>query len=286
MSLPLKVKKTYKLYINGAFERSESGRSRPVQDPQEQFVANVCESSRKDLRTAVQAAKNGAKSWASRSAYNRSQLLYRIAEMLEYRSYDLIKELMVDGYSKSEAEMQLTQAIEIWVSYAGWADKFSALFSTVNPVASAHFNFSVPEPVGTVVVDASLANGFAVLHPLLAPILCGGNTVVMLLPQKNILANLTMAEVFHTSDVPGSVINLLSYPLADVAEHMAAHQDVPSVCFVDVHETARKQLHTLAADNLKRVRFLASENLFTNLASPYEIMAYQEIKTTWHPIGL
>lgn len=286
MSLPLKVKKTYKLYINGAFERSESGRSRPVYDPAQNFMANVCESSRKDLRTAVVAAKNGAKSWASRSAFNRSQILYRIAEMLDYRSDDLIKELIADGYTKNEAEKQLREAIDVWVSYAGWSDKYSALFSSVNPVASAHFNFSVPEPVGTVVVDASLANGFAVLHSLLAPILCGGNTVVMIVPGKNVLANLTMAEIFHTSDVPSSVVNLLSCPLPDVAEHLAAHKDIPSVCFLDLDETNRKLLHMLAADNLKRVRFINSSEVPSHLVSPYEIMAYQEIKTTWHPIGL
>jgi acyl-CoA reductase-like NAD-dependent aldehyde dehydrogenase len=285
MSLPLKVKKTYKLYINGAFERSESGRSVPVPDANQQFLANVCESSRKDLRTAVQAAKNGAKAWAARSAFNRSQILYRIAEMLEHRSQELIHALTDEGCSNHEAEKQVIEAIAIWVSYAGWADKYSALFSTVNPVASAHFNFSIPEPVGTVVVDASSGNGFAVLHALLAPIICGGNTAVMLVPQKSVLANLTMAEIFHTSDVPASVINLLSFPLPDVPEHIAAHKEVPSACFLDLDPTKRKQLQTLAADNLKRIRFLDSKEVSASFSSPYEILAYQEIKTTWHPIG-
>jgi acyl-CoA reductase-like NAD-dependent aldehyde dehydrogenase len=204
--------------------------------------------------------------------------------VLNYRKSDFIDELVMEGFSKKEASSDVQHAIDLWVSYAGWTDKYSALFSSVNPVASSHFNFSVPEPVGTVGLYMVDLRGISSVAACLAPVLAGGNTAIAFLPSRGVLANLTMAEVFHTSDVPSGVINVLSSPLPDVASHLASHRDLASVAFYGLHSDLQKEMQQLASANMKRIRF--SENQSTSESSPYEIMAYQEIKTTWHPIGL
>jgi acyl-CoA reductase-like NAD-dependent aldehyde dehydrogenase len=284
--MDITVKKTYKHYVDGQFIRSESGRTEKVISKNGSVITNINVCSRKDLRSAVQSAHKSSTSWAKRSAYNRGQILYRIAEVLSQRQEEFIHELMLEGMSKKDAQVQVAKSIEIWVSYAGWSDKYNAIFSTVNPVASAHFNFSNPEPVGFVGLDASSANGFDTLNALIAPIVCGGNTAVILLPQKGVLAGLSMAEILHTSDVPPGVVNLFSAPLNDTLDHLYAHRDIPSVCSVDTPVENKKRYQELASDNMKRIRFVESKELLTFTSSPYEIIAYQEIKTTWHPIGL
>lgn len=284
--MDINVKKTYKHYVDGQFIRSESGRTHVVTDNKGHTLAHVNVCSRKDLRISVQAAHKSAQSWAKRSAYNRGQILYRIAEVLTNRSSEFIHELKLEGFSEKNAREQVEKSIELWVSYAGWCDKYQAIFSTVNPVASSHFNFSNPEPVGYVGLDASRANGFYVLNAGIAPILCGGNAVVIFLPNKGVLAGLSLAEVFHTSDVPAGVVNLLSCPLPDTLEHLYAHRDIPSVSSLDTATDDKKRYQEIAADNMKRIRFIDSDEVIKSSSTPYEIMAYQEIKTTWHPIGL
>lgn len=284
--MDITVKKTYKHYVDGQFIRSESGRTEKVISKNGSVITHINVCSRKDLRSAVQASHKASTSWAKRSAYNRGQILYRIAEVLSHRQEEFIQELMLEGISKKEAQAQVAKSIELWVSYAGWSDKYQAIFSSVNPVATSHFNFSIPEPVGFVGLDASSADSFLTLNAGLAPIICGGNSAVVLLPQNGVLAGLSMAEVLHTSDVPAGVVNLLSSPLNDTLDHLYAHRDVPSVCSIDSTEENRKRYQELASDNMKRIRFIESKELSKFTSSPYEIIAYQEIKTTWHPIGL
>jgi len=284
--MDITVKKTYKHYLGGQFIRSESGRTEKVLSTDGNVIAHVNACSRKDLRSAVQAAHASGASWAKRSAYNRGQILYRVAEVLTNRSEEFIHELMLEGFSRNEAQLQVSNSIDVWVSYAGWSDKYQAIFSSVNPVASSHFNFSNPEPVGFVGIDASTASGLLILNAAIAPVLCGGNSVIVLLPQKGVLAGLSMGEVFHTSDVPAGVVNLLSAPLSDTLDHLYAHRDIPSISSIDSSSENKKRFQELAADNMKRIRFLDSKELCKSSSSPYEIMAYQEIKTTWHPIGL
>jgi len=284
MSIDLAVKKTYKHFVGGQFIRSESGRTERILTPDGKFVSHVCATSRKDLRSAVEKARKTEATWSGKSAYNRGQILYRIAEVLSYRMSDFIDELSMEGFGKKEAKSDVQTAIDLWVSYAGWADKFSAMFSSVNPVASSYFNFSVPEPVGTVGLHLSNLRGIAALAAGLAPVMAGGNTSIVLIPSQGILANLTMAEVFHTSDVPAGVVNLLGYPMPDVASHLASHRDLPSVAFFGLDQMLQKEMQQLASANMKHVRF--GDDKATKESSPYEIMAYQEIKTTWHPIGL
>ncbi len=284
MTMDLTVKKTYKHFVGGQFIRSESGRTERVLSSYGTFITHVCASSRKDLRGAVEKARKSAASWAGKSAYNRGQILYRIAEVLNYRKADFVDELLMEGFGKKEANQDVQTAIDLWVSYAGWTDKYSALFSSVNPVASSHFNFSVPEPVGTVGLHLTNLRGISALAACLAPVLAGGNTSIVLLPSYGVLANVTMGEVFHTSDVPAGVINLLSSPLPDVAAHLASHRDLSSVAFFGLPTDIQKEMQQLASANMKRIRF--AELNEPNESSPYDIMAFQEVKTTWHPIGL
>jgi len=284
VSTNLTVKKTYKHFVGGQFMRSESGRTVRILTPDGDFVTHVCATSRKDLRGAVEKARKSETAWSGKSAYNRGQILYRVAEVLSYRMSDFVDELTMEGFGKKEAKSDVQDAIDLWVSYAGWTDKYSALFSSVNPVASSHFNFSVPEPVGTIGLHLVNTRGIRALTAALAPVLAGGNTSVVLLPTQGILANLTMAEVFHTSDVPAGVVNLLSYPLSDVASHLAGHRDLASVVFMGLELDQQKELQQLASANLKRIRF--SGNIAPKESSPYDIMAFQEIKTIWHPVGL
>jgi len=286
MSTDIGVRKTYKLYISGGFERSESGRTDKITAPDGSFLAHICSASRKDLKSAVQSSRSAASSWAKKSAYNRGQILYRTAEVLTHRKSDFIDELVLEGYHLEEAQNDVDRAIAVWVSYAGWTDKFGAIFSSVNPVASSHFNFSVPEPVGSVAIDIRNLAGLHAMATCLAPILCGGNSCLALVPSRGVLACMSFAEVLHTSDVPHGVVNLLSAAQGDVLNNMVSHRDLPSVVVCTSNTSERKELQILASANMKRIRFIDSNYIADELSSPYEIMAYQEIKTTWHPIGM
>ncbi|MEO1237427.1 MAG: aldehyde dehydrogenase family protein [Planctomycetota bacterium] len=274
--------KTYKLYIGGKFPRTESGRHYKLEHGGE-VVANLCLASRKDFRNAVVAARAAQPGWAGATAYLRGQILYRIAEMLEGRASQFASELVRTGADPSEARAEVTAAIDCLVHYAGWADKYTQVFSSVNPVASSHFNFSLPGPTGVVGVIAPEDSGLFGLVSVVAPAIVGGNSVVVLASQTKALGAVTLAEVLHTSDLPGGVVNLLTGRRGELLEHFGSHMDVNAVVFSggDAEEVAA--LQTAAAENVKRV--IVRPDAASRSPSPYAILDTQELKTTWHPIG-
>jgi acyl-CoA reductase-like NAD-dependent aldehyde dehydrogenase len=261
----LPVRKTYKLYIGGAFPRSESGRSLEVEG------ANVARASRKDLRDAVRAAREALPKWASMTAYNRGQVLYRVAEIMEGRR-DQFEEL-----TGSEAEVD--SAIDRWVWYAGWADKLAQVLGSSNPVAGPYFNFTIPEPTGVVGIVAPEEPPLAGLVSRLAPAIVGGNTAVVIASERHPLAAITLSEVLATSDVPGGVVNVLTGRKQELCPVLAAHMDVNAVDLAGV-EGEREELERLAADNVKRVVRNGEGQ------SPWHAAAFLEMKTVWHPIGV
>lgn len=276
----LSVAKTYKLYINGKFPRTESGRYFALKKKGD-VVANICQASRKDLREAVVAGRAAQKSWAASSAYLKGQILYRAAEMLEGRRAQFVSELVAQGLPEPKAQSELDQAIDCLVHYAGWADKYQQIFSTVNPVASSHFNFSVPEPTGVVAVIAPQRSGLIGLVAAIAQAIVGGNTVIALASQSLPLCAISFAEVLHSSDVPAGVVNILTGYVDELGEHLASHMDINAIVYTGNSKTLLQELETLAANNVKRV--IARSKIETT--GPYTIRETQEIKTTWHPIG-
>ena len=278
----LAIKKTYKLYIGGKFPRTESGRILEVRDKNGELLVNASFASRKDFRNSVVAARGAFAGWAKSTAYLKGLILYRIAEVLEGRKAQFIEELTAAGMTIAEAQADVAEALGLLVYYAGWSDKYQAVFSSVNPVASAHFNFSVPEPSGVVAIAAPSNGSLASLVSTLAPVLVGGNAIV-LLSSHHVMTSISFAEVLVTSDVPGGVVNILTGSRAELVPELAKHMDVNSLllCSDDVEE--RKSTELLAAENLKRVVLEADSTL---KGSPYHITDFQEIKTTWHPIGV
>lgn len=281
MSTRVPVLKTYKLYIGGEFPRSESGRSYDYDDPRGRHIANVALASRKDFRNAVVAARTAFPKWAARSGYNRGQILYRIGEMLEGRRDQFVAELQQQGNGLAQARREVEQTIDRVVYFAGWADKFQQLFSTVNPVASSHFVFSVPEPTGVVAVIAPQTPALLGLVNLLMPVILGGNTAVALASEKQPLSAITFAEVLATSDLPAGVVNILTGSRQELLPHIAGHMDVNALVYGGDHDGERKLIQEQASLNLKRVVWPRADP-----ESPYVILDTQEIKTTWHPVGL
>ena len=283
----LGVLKTYKLYIGGKFPRTESGRFYKLTSPSGEVLANMCQASRKDFREAVVAARAAQGKWASATAYNRGQILYRIAEMLEGRAGQFVSELMQMGAEPADAKAEVACAIDRLVYYAGWCDKYQQVFSSVNPVASSHFNFSLPEPTGVVSVIAPDDTALIGLVSVIAPIIAGGNSCVVLGSQSQALCTITFAEVLHTSDLPGGVVNLLTGERDELLEHFASHMDVNAIVYCGFDAGEIEKLRTLAADNVKRaVTRNRSDWLSDDAQSPYDILDTVEIKTTWHPIGV
>ena len=281
------VAKTYKLYIDGKFPRSESGRYYPLQNGGSEVLANICRASRKDFREAVVAARNAVSGWSKASAYLRGQILYRTAEMLEGRSEQFVAELEQQGVARRLAQAEVTASVERLVHYAGWADKYQQIFSAVNPVASSHFNFSVLEPTGVVAVIAPESSGLLGLVSNVAPAVAGGNTCVVLASQTLPLSAISFAEVLHASDFPVGVVNLLTGLKEELIEQFASHMDVNAVIYCDDEAGAKRKIGELAADNIKRV--ILRSGIDWNDASaqsPYFISDTQEVKTTWHPIGV
>lgn len=278
------VLKTYKLYIGGAFPRTESGRYTKLPNAKGEVLANVCRASRKDFRNAVSAAGKALPGWSGKSAFNRSQILYRMAEMLEQRAPLFVAEMVQMGYSKSRATAEVEQCVDRTVYYAGWCDKFQQIFSAVNPVASPHFNFSVPEPMG--VVTMLVANDTALLSLLsnLLPAIAGGNTAVVLASEKYPLSSITLAEVINDSDVPGGVVNILTGQRAELSKHMAGHMGVHALILDDAPAADAATIQEQCTDNLKRFYLRDSDWSDDDSQHPYLIMDTQEIKTTWHPI--
>lgn len=282
----LAVLKTYKVYIGGMFPRSESGRSYVLKGPGGKPIANVCNCSRKDFRDAVVAARAAQGGWASRSAYNRGQILYRIAEMLEGRSGQFVQELMLGGSNQAEALREVATSIDRLLYYAGWSDKYQQIFSSVNPVSSSHFNFSLLEPMGVVSILGPEESGLLGLISTIAPTICGGNACVALVSTSRPLAAVTLAEVLATSDLPGGVVNLLTGRRGELLEHFASHMDVNACIHCGFDATELAMIRTKSSDNVKRV--VSYDHAWTSDSSqsPYFILDTQEVKTTWHPIGL
>ncbi|MCR6721122.1 MAG: aldehyde dehydrogenase family protein [Chitinophagaceae bacterium] len=281
----LPVLKTYKIYIGGQFPRTESGRYYSPVNKRGQKLANVCLCSRKDLRDAVVSARGAAGGWSGRAAFNRSQILYRMAEMLEGRRAQFLDELQQMDYSAASAEEEINLSIDRLIYYAGWCDKYQQLFSSVNPVGSPHFNFSVPEPTGVVAAIAPQQSALLGLVSIMAPIIAGGNTLVIMASENKPLAAVTFAEVLHSSDLPGGVVNILTGKPGEILSWMADHMDINAVVYTEKDETAKKLLREKSAGNLKRVHFYDQTDWKTDKAeSPYFILDCQEIKTTWHPV--
>ena len=280
MSNRIDVKKTYKLYINGAFPRTESGRTYEVKSAAGKFIANPCLASRKDLREAVVAARAAHVGWNKATAYNRGQILYRIAEMLEGRSAQFVEEIMIStGVTKVKGEREVTDSVDRLVWYAGWTDKIASLAGSTNPVAGPYYNFTIPESMGVVAAIAPETPSLLGLIDAIAPIIASGNTVIILASTKAPLSALTFAEVLATSDLPAGVVNILTGKKDEIAPWMASHMDIDAI---DISGLPRKQavaIKVAGAQNLKRIHSFKSND-------PGRIVAFMEAKTVWHPIGL
>jgi len=281
----LEVIKTYKIYIGGQFPRTESGRYYIATNNKGEQLANVCLSSRKDFRDAVVSARNAFKGWSARAAFNRGQILYRIAEMFEGRKAQFIEELVKQDASKAQAQKEVTLSIDRLIYYAGWCDKYQQIFGTVNPVASSHFNFSVPESTGVVAAIASQESSLIGLVSAIAPIIAGGNTCVILASETKPLCAVSFAEVVNSSDVPGGVVNILTGKPSELFSHFASHMDVNAIVYCGNDELIQKEIQQKAAGNVKRVLIYQDVNWLSEKGqTPYYILDLQEIKTTWHPI--
>ena len=280
----LSVLKTYKIYIGGQFPRTESGRYYSPLDAAGKPLANVCLSSRKDLRNAVVAARKAFGGWSERAAFNRGQILYRIAEMLEGRRSQFVEELMLQGSSEKSANQEVDLSIDRLVYYSGWTDKYQQIFSAVNPVASSHFNFSVLEPMGVVGVVAPQNSSLIGLVSTIIPIVAGGNTVVVLASEKWPLCAVTFAEVLHTSDVPGGIINILTGTEKELIEQFGSHMDINAVLYAGDTAENYKTLQVLASETVKRIVKFKLNPSDETAENPYLIQDFQEVKTTWHPI--
>jgi acyl-CoA reductase-like NAD-dependent aldehyde dehydrogenase len=280
----LPIRKTYKLYIGGEFPRSESGRSYQVNDAEGSLLAWAARASRKDLRDAVKAARAAFGGWSAKTAYNRGQILYRVAELMEGRRAQFEDEA---GHSGSpDAEREVTASIDRWVWYAGWADKLHHVTGTVNSVAGPYFNFTLPEPTGVVGLVAPEELPLLGLVSRVAPAIVSGNAAVVLASERAPLPAVTLTEVLATSDVPGGVVNLLTGLKTELTPWLAGHMDVNAIDLTGVAEHLRMELEQLAADNVKRVTAADVADPFDDAAqSPYAITPFLEMKTVWHPVG-
>jgi acyl-CoA reductase-like NAD-dependent aldehyde dehydrogenase len=290
MSTRLDVKKTYKLYIGRKFPRSESGRYLPAHGADGRHLDNYCWASRKDFRDAVVAARAAVDGWSKATAYNRGQILYRAAEMLQNRASELVSEVARStGVSAARAKREVTLAIDRLVHFAGWTDKFAQVFGSVNPVATSHFDFTTPEPTGVVVVLAPDEPSLVALVSLVAPVILSGNTAIVITSDKFPLPAITFSELLATSDLPGGVVNILTGKRADLMAHIASHLDVNAIVDATGDAELGAKLQAGTAINLKRYakRSLAPADWFTAKAEDaYWILDTVEMKTAWHPIGI
>ena len=280
----LEVLKTYKIFIGGQFPRTESGRYYTPLDSKGKALANICLSSRKDVRNAVVAARKAFGPWSERSAFNRGQILYRIAEMLEGRQAQFVDELMRQGSSKVAATNEVNLSIDRIVYYAGWCDKYNQVVSSVNPVSSSHFNFSSLEPMGVVGIVAEQSTSLIGLVSLILPAICGGNSTVVLASEKLPLCAVTFSEVIHSSDVPAGVINILTGSPEEMAVTLASHMDVNALITSNLESKLSNKLSLLSVDNLKRKFDYEVNWVEKEKQALHYISDLQEIKTTWHPI--
>jgi acyl-CoA reductase-like NAD-dependent aldehyde dehydrogenase len=281
----LEVLKTYKIYIGGQFPRTESGRYYTPKNKAGQALANICLSSRKDFREAVVSARNAFGGWSAKTAFNRGQILYRIAEMLEGRKAQFIDELVKQDSTAKQAEEEVNTCIDRLIYYAGWCDKFQQVFGAVNPVASSHFNFSVPEPTGVVAIVSPQQTSLLGLVSVIAPVIAGGNTCIVLASETKPLCAVTFAEVLNSSDVSGGVVNILTGKPSELVKYFADHMDINSIVYCENDVETKKLIQEKGSLNVKRVVLYDKVKWNTDEAeTPYFIMDTQEIKTTWHPI--
>jgi acyl-CoA reductase-like NAD-dependent aldehyde dehydrogenase len=288
----VEVRKTYKLYIGGAFPRTESGRSYEVFDARGRLLANASRGTRKDIREAVRAARKAFPGWSAKTAYNRSQILYRIADLMEGRREQFIAEVAAaQGVGRQRATREVDAAIDRWVWYAGWADKFSQVVGTVNQVNGSYFNFSVPEPTGVVGVIAPEDSSLLGLVSRLAPVIVGGNAAVVVASESRPLPAVTLTEVLATSDVPGGVVNVVTGLRREVVPALAAHMDVNALDAFGVAPSEAVAVEESGVENVKRVirpprgGLERYDWLADSAQSPYLIGQFIETKTVWHPIG-
>jgi len=277
----LDINKTYKLFIAGAFPRSESGRVYEIKGANKKFIANPAMASRKDLRDSVVAAKAAQSGWANATAFNRGQILYRIAEIMQGRSEQFVDEICaLEGVSNKAAKIQVAEAIDTWVWYSGWCDKLSSVTGSLNQVSGPFYNFTTPEPLGVVAIFAESKPSLLGVVRTLAPVLAGGNTAVLIASESYPLPAVTLSEVLATSDIPGGVVNILTGKTAELAPWVASHMEIDGVDVAGLSKKQEEELKLVGADNLKRVfRFAPTNN-------PERILSFMEQKTVWHPIGL
>lgn len=280
----LEVLKTYKIYIGGKFPRTESGRYYTPENKKGEQLGNICLSSRKDVRNAVVAARKAFGGWAERPAFNRSQILYRIAEMLEGRKGQFIDELVFQGASQKEANAEVELSIDRLIYYAGWCDKINQVLGSVNPVSSSHFNFSVTEPTGVVGVVPEEKSSLIGLISLVAPVIASGNTCVVLASESKPLCAITFAEVLATSDVPGGVVNILTGMRSEMIKPLTTHMDVNAMAYAGDSIEEIKLLDESSALNLKRICKYEEDWTNPDAQNLYFIGDFCEVKTTWHPI--
>ncbi|MEY3103470.1 MAG: aldehyde dehydrogenase family protein [Actinobacteria bacterium] len=275
------VMKTYKLYIGGAFPRSESGRSYELKDKKGNFIANPALASRKDLRDAVVAAKSAFSGWSHATAFNRGQILYRMAEMLEGRTEQFVAEIKaLEGVSDSVARKQVQDAIDLWVWYAGWTDKISTTSGGTNPIAGPYYNFTIPEPLGVIGVIADEKESLLGLTRGLAPVIASGNTAVLIASEKLPLSAISLAEVMATSDLPAGVVNILTGSKSELVPWLASHMEIDGIDISGADKKLDGEIKRAGTENLKRIY------RFEKDASLKRILSFMEYKTVWHPIGI
>ena len=275
------VNKTYKLFIGGAFPRSESGRVYEIKGANKKFVANPSLASRKDLRDAVVAAKAAQPGWANATAFNRGQILYRIAEIMEGRSEQFVDEICaLEGVTNKVAKTQVEAAIDTWVWYSGWCDKLSSVTGSLNQVSGPFYNFTTPEPLGVVAIFAETKPSLLGVVRTLAPVLAGGNSAVLIASENYPLPAITLSEALATSDVPGGVVNILTGKSAELAPWVGSHMEIDGVDVAGLSKKQEEELKLVGADNLKRIFRFNPDN------HPERILSFMEQKTVWHPIGI
>ena len=278
----LSIMRTHKLFIGGAFPRSESGRTFELKSPKGTFIANIAKASKKDARDAVLAARSGFEKWSTTTAYNRGQVLYRVAEIMQGRKKQFVDELVSLGLSSRDAEKEVQSSIDRWVWFAGWSDKLAMVNGSANPVAGNFFNFSVPEPTGIVAIIPATKPALYSLVEAVAAAIVSGNTCLVLAPKNSALVAVSLAESLATSDVPAGVVNILTCDIAEVAPHVASHSDVNAIDLSGVaSQELALELERAAAENLKRV-LRPEKNQVTGLN---RIKFWLETKTVWHPRG-
>jgi acyl-CoA reductase-like NAD-dependent aldehyde dehydrogenase len=275
------VNKTYKLFIGGAFPRSESGRVYEIKGANKKFIANPSLASRKDLRDAVVAAKSAQPGWANATAFNRGQILYRIAEIMEGRSEQFVNEICaLEGVTTKVAKSQVDAAIDTWVWYSGWCDKLSSVTGSLNQVSGPFYNFTTPEPLGVVAIFAENKPSLLGVVRTLAPVLAGGNSAVLIASENYPLPAITLSEALATSDVPSGVVNILTGKSAELAPWVGSHMEIDGVDVAGLSKKQEEELKLVGADNLKRIYRFNPDN------HPERILSFMEQKTVWHPIGI